>query len=324
MAGWAAMDVLLVTLGSTAGLRRAEDAFAGALQRAGANVAVARAAPRPDVRTLMRTDLEWARAARRAAVEALRGREQPRAIVYYTTTAALLWPRPGAIRFDALAAENRRGRHGLWQRPLERRRLGQATLIVPQVADVRFPLAVPVPVPVDASESAASTRDIAAVAYGANPSKKGLDRVLGAWARVRRGTEELVVGGIDGRSADGVRYVGMVSPSEWRELVARARLFVSAARREDYGLAQLEALADGCVLVTTTSPGPYVALPLARALDARLVVRDDDALPAAIRTALDDPRPDYAARAMPLLAPYSGSAVDALVADRLLPSLLGR
>jgi hypothetical protein len=50
-------------------------------------------------------------------------------------------------------------------------------------------------------------------------------------------------------------------------------------------IAQLEALADGAMLVTTLSPGPYAALPLARQLDPRLVGGD---LPRAIRAALDE------------------------------------
>jgi glycosyltransferase involved in cell wall biosynthesis len=316
------MDVLLVTLGSTTGLRRAEDALAGALERAGASVAVARAAPQPDVRTLAQTDLRWALAARRAALAALE-REAPRAILYSTSTAALLWPRPGAIRYDALAIDNRRGRHGIWQRPLERRRLGQAMLIVPQSADVRFPEGVVVPVPVDPS-GPSGDRDVAAVTYGANPHKKGLDRVLAAWEQARRGAEELVVAGVEGPDADGVRYAGSLPPADYRALLRRARVFVCAPRWEDFGIAQLEALADGCALVTTPAPGPYVALGLARALDPRLVVRHDTALAAALRTALDDPAPEYAARALALLDPYSTPVVDALVADRLLPALLGR
>ena len=55
-------------------------------------------------------------------------------MIYSTTTASLLWPLPGAIRFDAAAVANRPGRHGLWQRPLERRRLRQAPLLLPSSA----------------------------------------------------------------------------------------------------------------------------------------------------------------------------------------------
>jgi glycosyltransferase involved in cell wall biosynthesis len=167
-------------------------------------------------------------------------------------------------------------------------------------------------------------RDIAAVTYATNPEKKGLDRVLRAWASARSGSEELVVCGLEGQDLEGVRYVGRLSPVEYRTLVRRSRLYLSAPRWEDFGMAQLEALADGCVLVAMYGPGPYVALPLARALDRRLVVRNEEAFAQAIRVALDAPAPDYAARAEPLVAPYSTAAVDALVADRLLPALLGR
>ena len=85
------------------------------------------------MRTLALTDLLWARAARAAAQKRLEARASapPRAIIYSSTTAALLWPRPGAIRFDAPAAGNRPGRHGFWQRPLERRRLAEAPLLLP-------------------------------------------------------------------------------------------------------------------------------------------------------------------------------------------------
>ncbi|MCW3041350.1 MAG: glycosyltransferase family 4 protein, partial [Solirubrobacterales bacterium] len=128
------VDVLLVALGSTAGLRLAEDELAGSLERAGVDVALVRAQPPREVRTFAATDLLWALAARRAACHGI-AEHDPRAVLYSTTTAALLWPRAGAIRFDALAAGNRPGRHGLWQRPLERRRLAQATLLLPQDAD---------------------------------------------------------------------------------------------------------------------------------------------------------------------------------------------
>ena len=53
--------------------------------------------------------------------------------------------------------------------------------------------AVVVPIPVEPSGPPAAQRDIAAITYAANPEKKGLDRVLAAWAAARREDEELVV-----------------------------------------------------------------------------------------------------------------------------------
>ena len=76
------------------------------------------------------------------------------------------------------------------------------------------------------------------------------------------------------RGRRGRALVGPLAPGDYRALLRRARVFVCAPRREDYGIAQLEALADGCLLVTTPAPGPYVALPIARELDARLVSED--------------------------------------------------
>jgi Glycosyl transferases group 1 len=344
-----AIDVLIVSLGSTGGLRRADQELAESLRRAGAIVAVAAAAPSTRrLRTLAAIDLSWARAARRSALLEL-ARRTPRAVIYSSTTAALLWPRAGAIRFDALSAGNRPGRHGLWQRPLERRRLREAPLLLPWSEEAlnegregarARDRALVLPVPVESSLAAGSgateqsvsgapARDIAAITYGANPAKKGLDRTLSAWRSARMGSEELVVAGASAQELEragllvpgeaGVRVVGMLSAGDYRALVRRARVFVCAPRREDYGIAQLEALADGCQLVTGFAPGPYAALPIARALDHRLVSED---LGAALRIALDDPRADYSARARQALAPFKRDAVDRLIADELLPRLL--
>jgi glycosyltransferase involved in cell wall biosynthesis len=324
-----AVDVLIVSLGSTPGLRASDEEFAGMLRRAGATVAVTTARPPRDVRTYALTDLAWALSARAAARSAIAD-VAPRAVVYSTVTAALLWPRPGAIRYDAPAAANRPGRHGVWQRPLERRRLAQAPLLVAvdggTLTETPRPHApgVVVPIPVEPSAGAPGERDVAVLTYAANPHKKGLDRVLAAWATARRDGEELVVAGADVRvDAPGVRVAGRLPPADYRALLRRARVFVSAARREDYGIAQLEALADGCVLVTTATPGPYAALPLARALDPRLVVDDDAQLARALRVALDDPIADYAQRAAAAIAPFSRASIDAIVHAELLPRLLG-
>ena len=101
-----AADVLIVSLGSTAGLRAADDELLGALRRAGAVVEAVTARPVREVRTYMLTDLGWARAARSAAIAGIVA-HRPRAVGYSTVTAALLWPRRGAIRYDAPAAANR-------------------------------------------------------------------------------------------------------------------------------------------------------------------------------------------------------------------------
>jgi hypothetical protein len=126
-----------------------------------------------------------------------------------------------------------------------------------------------------------------------------------------------MVAGVDGPGEPGVQYLGMIPRDEYRALLRRTKVFVTAPRREDYGIAQLEALIDGCVLVTTPSPGPYAALPIAHALDPRLV---GDGLP--IRTALDDASPDYGERAALALAAYTPEEVDRVVARDLLPLLL--
>ncbi len=338
------LDVLIVSLGSTAGLRAADAELCDSLRRAGANAAIASAIRPREVRTLMLTDLAWARAARAACKSALAGLQGPRppAIVYSSTTAALLWPRAGAIRFDAPSAGNRHGRHGLWQRPLESHRLAHAPLLLPwsegglgeapesaRVGERALVLSVAV----EPSGPPAPVRDIAAITYAANPRKKGVDRVLAAWRamRARRGADiagELVVAGASvqelqaaGLGVDeqeGVRVVGALPVAEYRALLRRARVFVCAPRREDYGIAQLEALADGCLLVTTPAPGPYAALPIAGSLDARLVSED---LERALASALETPSPDYPSRALAAVAPFARDAIDRQVADELLPRL---
>src|SRR5919197_1215380 len=159
-----APDVLIVSLGTTTGLRTADAALEGSLQRAGATTALSRITlPSRLPPTLPAQDFVLARAARRAVSDA-------RAVVYSSTTAALL-----------------------------------------------------------------------AITYGTNPAKKGLDRVLGAWALARREGETLLVLGGPRVDAPGVRWQPLASAPQWRELLRRASVYVTAPRREDYGLAQLDA-----------------------------------------------------------------------------------
>jgi hypothetical protein len=342
-------EVLLVSLGSTAGLRLADEQLSDALAGAGVRVTLARARPPRTLRTMALTDLAWARSARVAAREALgrlRGPQGAPAVIYSTTTASLLWPLPGAIRFDACSAANRPGRHGLWQRPAERRRLAASPLLLPwseaalrecPPAPSRDASALVVPVAVEPSGPPAAVRDVAAVTYAANPLKKGLDRVLAAWRQVRAsrdpaGADELLVAGADAGelrragieppgAGEGVRLLGALPAQQYRALLRRARVFVCAPRREDYGIAQLEALADGCLLVTTPAPGPYVALGPARELDARLVGED---LAAGLRAALEEPSAGYAERAVRALEPFTAAALAGVVERELVPRLFAQ
>jgi hypothetical protein len=319
------VDIVVVSVDSTSGWTAAASELVAALRRAGAEVALAGTGSVRSVRTFALTDLVQAQAARRAAERAIAA-HGPAAMIYCSITAALRWPRPGAIWLDSVGAENRPGRHGVWQRVVERRRLAEAPMVLAMspraldaLPDVRADAIVPVPVA--RSGPVPPARDVAAVTYGANPAKRRLDLVLAAWSRAKRPGERLVVAGLE-RYAPipaGVELAGRMAPSDYRALLRRARVFVTAPRREDYGISALEALADGCVLVTTPASGAYPAAEVARQLDPRLLTDD---LAGAIRVALDDPVPGYSERAAALLDPYSREALDHTLAHDVLPRLL--
>ena len=334
----AGTDVLVVSAGNTAGWRAAAIELTASFARAGAAVEMVSAEPSPPVRTFALTDFMEARAAREAARHGIDAHD-PRAIVYCSITAALLWPAPGAIFLDSIAAENRPGRHGVWQRRVERRRLHQSPLVLAWTRRSLDSLKGPrpemvvTPVPVEVAPASRGTRDLPAVTYAGDPVKRRLATVLDAWARARRADERLVVAGLsegarqrvpglDSRlGREGVELAGRLDPKGFRELLGRARVLIAAPRFEDYGIAALEALACGCMLVSTPSPGPYPALELARELDPRLV---DDDLAGAIRLALDHPVPGYAERAGHLLEPFSREALDRAVGEDVLSRLLSR
>jgi hypothetical protein len=321
-----ATDVLIVSVGATTGWRAAARELGAAFETAGARTVTIDTGPVRQVRTFMLTDLVQAMAARRAAAGGI-AHHRPRIVVYCSITAALLWPRPGVIWLDAIAAENRPGRHGVWQRVVERRRLARAPLVLTMAPDSLAPMgaserpdSVVVPVAVQSSGAPAAVRDVDVVAYAADPVKRRLDFILETWQQARRDGETLVVTGTE-RAADvpGVRFTGRLAPDAFRALLRRARVFAAASRREDFGIAQLEALADGAMLVTTPAPGAYPALALARELDPRLVSED---LAPALRAALDDPVPGYGARAAELVAPFARDVVAHTLSQHVLPRLL--
>jgi glycosyltransferase involved in cell wall biosynthesis len=327
-----APEIVIVSVTSTTGWGNAARQLAASLTAAGARVGIAETGAVPEVRTFMATDFVQARAARRTAAAALVA-HRPRALIYCSVTAALLWPAPGAIWLDAIAAENRPGRHGIWQRRLELRRIAAAPLVMTMAADSLAPIdprdrppTVVVPVAIDRSGARApeAVRDIDVLAYTGDPVKRRLDFILASWGQARRDGEQLVVTGIDRQAAGvdpphGVRFTGRLAPAEFRALLRRARVFVTAPRREDFGITALEALADGAMLVTTPAPGPYPARELARALDPRLVTDD---IANALRRALDDPLDGYAERAAELVEPFGVSSVSATLREHVLPRLL--
>jgi glycosyltransferase involved in cell wall biosynthesis len=278
-----------------------------------------------------------------AARRAQRATEDARAVIVSSATTALLLRRPRqpwAVRFDSPTALNRQGITGLWQRTRERRVFAAADLLLPwgeAAAQAAAPIAgdtpqLPLPVPIDGTPATGPRAGVAA--YAGWMWKRGLDLLCQAWASVA--TEEtLTIGGCDRETGiawlvrqgipepRNVEWAGSLPREEWLDRVGRARLFVNASRREDHGLAQLEALALGTPLVTVPSPGAYEALPIARRLAPALVAPEvsADALAAALRAGLEHSDTTYAERAAAELAPYRRETILAKVRDEVLPRL---
>jgi glycosyltransferase involved in cell wall biosynthesis len=346
----AAVDIAIVSLGTTMGWRRGDEALAEQVEAAGASCELRPMRLGAAVhlqRSMALTDVVQALAARRAAhgVDA-------RAVIYSSITAALLQPlrRPHAVRFDTIAALSRPGIGGAWQRRREQAVLGRADLLLPwseaagaaalAAARPGRPDVVVLPCVVDVGDSGGVDAP-EATAYAANPEKRGLDVLCTAWSAGAPEGARLVVGGIGREEAlrwlarqgvaepRGVEFAGAVPRERWTALVAGSRVYVSAARYEDWGVAQMEALAAGTPLVTAPTPGPNVALPIARRLAPELVAADMTAvaLAEALRAGLalgDADRAAYAAAARHALEPYSDAALREVVAERVLPALLGR
>lgn len=349
-------DIAIVSLGTTMGWRLADRALAEQVRAAGAScriVSVAMGAAGKLRRTMALTDVVEAFAAARAARGVSAG-----ATVFSSVTAALLHrPRgPHAIRYDTIAALSRPGPGGAWQRRREPGVLAAADLLLPWSEPAAAasssalgragpkgsigPRQVILPAPVERSRERAPDAP-EAIAYAANPDKRGLDLLCRAWAIAAPSGARLMVGGIERGEAlrwlgrhgvaepPGVEWAGAVERARWLALVAGARVFVNASRFEDWGLAQMEALAAGTPLATVPTPGPNAALAPARELAPALVApaADPGALAAALRAgfAMDEgERAAYAAGAERLLAPYGEEALRAVVAREVLPALLSR
>ena len=344
-------DVLLLSLGTTLGWRMGDALFAEQLERTGVSVtpvAVRMGASGRLRRAYPVTDLVEALAARRALAAAL-DRHRPRAVVISTTTAAMLAdPRglPYAVRLDAPASMNRPGARNAVLHALERRALAGARLILTwsnpgraALPDAAAP-AVVVPGPIVPSGPQPELRERAAVAYTPDVKAKGLDVVCAAWAAANVAGARLDVFGVDREAAqvhlartgtplqENVQFHGKVPPERFRAALRGSLAYVGGARWEDYGQAPLEALADGALLVTVPSGGPFEALAMARILAPDLVATEisPEPLSVALRRAFElphDAAAAYRARAAALLEPFRPDAIERTLAAEVVPALLG-
>lgn len=164
----------------------------------------------------------------------------------------------------------------------------------------------------------------AVLAYAGNPHKKSLETILRVWHSVNAQdpTASLTIVGISEDQAAkyleplavtiprSVFFEGYVSPDRMTSLMKRCSVYLSAPRFEDFGMAQLEALACGMLLVTSVPFLGYDAGRLAKDLDARLVV-PDATVPELIKATMraihysDKQREAYQLSAADLVAPYT-------------------
>jgi glycosyltransferase involved in cell wall biosynthesis len=343
-------DVVLLSLGTTLGWRVSDSLFADQLRRAGVRVepvAVRIGATGRLRRAYPVTDLVEATAARRALAAAL-DRHSPRALVISTTTAAMLAdPRglPYAVRLDAPAYLNRPGPQNAGLHALERRALARARLVLPwsEAAGAALPQghapAIVVPPPIERSGELPWRRDRLAVAYTPDVKAKGLEIVCAAWAAAGIRDASLEVFGVDREPAlahlqrtgvalpEGVEFRGKTPPDQFRAALRRGRVYVGGARWEDFGQAPLEALADGALVATVPSGGPFEALGIARELAPELVADSMDAaaLAIALRAAFELPEQrveTYRRDAARRLERFRGAVVERTVAAEVLPALL--
>jgi len=178
-----------------------------------------------------------------------------------------------------------------------------------------------------------------AVAYVPDPKAKGLDVLCAAWRLAHVEGARLAVFGIEPERArrhlertgvpepGTVEWRGMAPGDEFRAAMRAAQVFAASARWEDFGQAQLEALADGALPATVPSGGAYEALALARELEPSLAAEtlDPAALAEALRNAFALPpeRADRSRRAAAMkLAAYSPQALASRVASDVIPALL--
>ena len=329
-----AVDVLIVSLGSTAGLRAADErAAASRCERAGASVALARAPPpAPAAHADADRPRLGARGARGGRARRARAARAAGAVdlLEHDRRAAVAAPRRDPLR-RARGRATGPGATGSGSARSSAGGCAQAPLLLPWseggaargAGGARARRARAGAAGRRSSRPGQPTR--AARHRGDHlrrqPAKKGLDRVLAAWRRVRgerrRAARSCVVAGAS-RARARARRARSARPSRAcacvgalarerlpRAAAPRARVRVRAAPR---GLRHRPARGARRRLPCssrTPAPGPYAALPIARELDPRLVGEDSRARCAPRSTTRC---PTTRARARAALAPFARAA----------------
>ncbi|MBV8221161.1 MAG: glycosyltransferase [Solirubrobacterales bacterium] len=345
------VDVLVLSLGTTRGLRLADAQLVDMLREAGASVAAV--GTRIGVTNALRraypvNDVVEAMATRRALAAGL-ARHRPRSVVFSTTTAALFAGDPGvpfALWLDSPARLNRPGVASTPLHALERRQLARARVLMPhspgavEALPVGSAPTVLIPPPIPAAPEATDTREALAIGYAPDPKAKGLALLCEAWGRADVAGARLLIAGIEPERAHaflerrglrlppGAELAGMLPQASFRDLLSRARVFVSAAEWEDFGIAPLEALDRGAVLVGAPGGGPFPGLGIARTLDPAFVAseRGPGSLARALEAAFAADDADLAAYrvgAREALEPYRPEASVRRLREEVLPALLG-
>lgn len=330
--------VLVIAGDQTRGLRRDSNQLIDCLRQCGMRVE----AVRPSFRWVKRLlfaypmiDLLEAASIALAAFRWLQHNSHVRIDAIFVTTAPAVifmpkrWLRISAVRFDSLAQENRHGWRNSPTRWLERRRIGGARLLLPYsrasaervrpLVGAQKPIIVwPPPIESTLGPDRVADRN-GFLCYAADPWKKGLDIAVGAFSMLASAEDPLFVAGISETEArrylntrdvvcpDSVRFVGSLTSDEYRDLSRRCHAYLGSSRHEEYGTSQLEALADGALLITVPSGGPSIPEQYARQLDPALVASSVgiealfESMRASKQYSLED-RQRYSARARELMA----------------------
>jgi Glycosyl transferases group 1 len=125
-----------------------------------------------------------------------------------------------------------------------------------------------------------------------------------------------------------VEWRDLAGADRFRAALRRARVYIGSARWEDFGQAPLEALADGTLLVTVPSGGPFEALRHARELAPQLVAGELSAaaLAPCIEAAFalgDEQLRSYREEAARRIREYAPEVSARTVEQRVLPALFG-